>query len=192
MVSVFFIKGVFFIRRTTFQDRRTQQAPINENIQAKEVRLIGADGAQIGVVTIDEALIKAQEAILDLVEINASSDPPVCKILDYGKYLYEIKKQKAAAKKKQLHIQIKEIKFRPGTESGDYDVKLRNLKRFLAEGNKTKVSLRFRGREMVHQSIGLELMKKIQEDLSGEGVVEHMPKMEGRQLIMVIAPRKKN
>ena len=107
MVSVFFIKGVFFIRRTTFQDRRTQQAPINENIQAKEVRLIGADGAQIGVVTIDESLIKAQEAILDLVEINASSDPPVCKILDYGKYLYEIKKQKAAAKKKQLHIQIK-------------------------------------------------------------------------------------
>lgn len=156
------------------------------------MRLIGADGAQIGVVSIDEALIKAQEAILDLVEINATSDPPVCKILDYGKYLYEIKKQKAAAKKKQLHIQIKEIKFRPGTESGDYDVKLRNLKRFLAEGNKTKVSLRFRGREMVHQSIGLKLMKKIQEDLSGEGVVENMPKMEGRQLIMVIAPRKKN
>lgn len=133
----------------------------------------------------------AQEAGLDLVEINATSEPPVCKILDFGKHTYESKKQKAAAKKKQTLIQVKEIKFRPGTEEGDYQVKLRNLIRFLTEGNKAKVSLRFRGREMAHQELGMELMKRVEKDLDELGTVEQYPKMEGRQLIMVIAPKKK-
>ena len=179
------------IRRNSFRDRRPVKAPINENIRAKEVRLIGADGEQVGVVDIRDALSMAEEAGLDLVEINATSEPPVCKILDYGKHQYESKKQKAAAKKKQTLIQVKEIKFRPGTEEGDYQVKLRNLVRFLNEGNKAKVSLRFRGREMAHQELGMELMKRVEKDLEEIGTVEQHPKMEGRQLIMVIAPKKK-
>ena len=184
-------KGDTPIRRTSFRDRRPQKAPINENIRAREVRLIGADGSQIGVVSATEALAKAREAGLDLVEINATSEPPVCKILDYGKHQYELKKQKAAAKKKQVQTQVKEVKFRPGTDHGDYQVKLRNLLRFLTEGNKTKVSLRFRGREMAHQHLGMDLMKRIQEDLVDVGTVEQFPKMEGRQLIMVVAPKKR-
>ncbi len=138
-----------------------------------------------------DALTMAQEAGLDLVEINATSEPPVCKILDYGKHQYETKKQKAAAKKKQVQTQVKEVKFRPGTEDGDYQVKLRNLVRFLTEGNKAKVSLRFRGREMAHQQLGMELMRRVEKDLEEIGTVEQHPKMEGRQLIMVIAPKKK-
>ncbi|MGI9281930.1 MAG: translation initiation factor IF-3 [Endozoicomonas sp.] len=179
------------IRRNSFRDRRPQKAPINENIRAKEVRLIGADGSQVGVVDTRDALSMAQEAGLDLVEINATSEPPVCKILDYGKHQYEQKKQKAAAKKKQVQTQVKEVKFRPGTEDGDYQVKLRNLVRFLTEGNKAKVSLRFRGREMAHQQLGMELMRRVEKDLEELGTVEQHPKMEGRQLIMVIAPKKK-
>ncbi|OHC13293.1 MAG: translation initiation factor IF-3, partial [Pseudomonadales bacterium GWC1_66_9] len=133
------------------QDRKAQpKAPINENISAREVRLIGVDGEQIGIVSIDEALRVAEEAKLDLVEISADAVPPVCRIMDYGKHLFEKKKQVAAAKKNQKQVQIKEIKFRPGTEEGDYQVKLRNLVRFLSEGDKAKVSLRFRGREMAH------------------------------------------
>lgn len=153
--------------------------------------MIGAAGDQVGIVDLRDALGMAQEAGLDLVEINATSEPPVCKILDYGKHQYELKKQKAAAKKKQIQTQVKEVKFRPGTEDGDYQVKLRNLIRFLTEGNKTKVSLRFRGREMAHQELGMELMKRVQNDLLEVGAVEQFPKMEGRQLIMVIAPKKK-
>ncbi|WP_257254377.1 MULTISPECIES: translation initiation factor IF-3 [unclassified Endozoicomonas] len=179
------------IRRNSFRDRRPQKAPINENIRAKEVRLIGADGSQVGVVDTRDALSMAQEAGLDLVEINATSEPPVCKILDYGKHQYEQKKQKAAAKKKQVQTQVKEVKFRPGTEEGDYQVKLRNLVRFLTEGNKAKVSLRYRGREMAHQQLGMELMNRVEKDLEEIGTVEQRPKMEGRQLIMVIAPKKK-
>lgn len=179
------------IRRNSFRDRRPQKAPINENIRAKEVRLIGAEGDQVGIVDLRDALTMAQEAGLDLVEINATSEPPVCKILDYGKHQYELKKQKAIAKKKQVQTQVKEVKFRPGTEDGDYQVKLRNLVRFLTEGNKTKISLRFRGREMAHQELGMELMKRVQTDLLEVGTVEQFPKMEGRQLIMVIAPKKK-
>ncbi|WP_263322566.1 translation initiation factor IF-3 [Endozoicomonas sp. Mp262] len=179
------------MRRNSFRDRRPQKAPINENIRAKEVRLIGAEGDQVGIVDLRDALTMAQEAGLDLVEINATSEPPVCKILDYGKHQYELKKQKAAAKKKQVQTQVKEVKFRPGTEDGDYQVKLRNLVRFLTEGNKAKVSLRFRGREMAHQELGMELMKRVQNDLLEIGTVEQFPKMEGRQLIMVIAPKKK-
>ena len=174
------------------QDKRTQpKAPINENITAREVRLIGADGQQIGVVSIDEALRAAEEAKLDLVEISADAVPPVCRIMDYGKHLFEKKKQAAAAKKNQHQQQIKEIKFRPGTEEGDYQVKLRNLVRFLNEGDKAKVSLRFRGREMAHQELGMELLKRVETDLAELGIVEQHPKLEGRQLMMVIAPKKR-
>ena len=174
------------IKREMRQDKRAApKAPINENISAREVRLIGADGEQVGIVSIDE------EAKLDLVEISADAVPPVCRIMDYGKHLFEKKKQVAAAKKNQKQIQVKEVKFRPGTEEGDYQVKLRNLVRFLSDGDRAKVSLRFRGREMAHQELGMELLKRVEGDLAEYGSVEQHPKMEGRQLIMVIAPKKK-
>ncbi|AFJ01535.1 Translation initiation factor 3 [Methylophaga frappieri] len=137
------------------------------------------------------ALELADEADLDLVEIAPQATPPVCRIMDYGKYLFEANKQKAIAKKKQKQIQVKEIKFRPGTEEGDYQVKLRNLTRFLEDGNKTKVSLRFRGREMAHQDLGLKLLERVAEDLQDLSTVEQRPKKEGRQMIMVLAPSKK-
>jgi len=155
------------------------------------VRLIGSDGQQIGVVSIEEARRVADEAKLDLVEIAADAQPPVCRIMNYGKFLFEKKKQAAAAKKNQHQQQIKEIKFRPGTDEGDYQVKLRNLVRFLADGDKAKVSLRFRGREMAHQELGMELLKRVEADLAEYGAVEQHPKMEGRQLLMVIAPKKR-
>ena len=149
------------------------------------------DGAQLGVVSLKEALAKAEEVDLDLVEISPGASPPVCRIMDYGKYLFEANKQKNLAKKKQKQIQVKEIKFRPGTEEGDYQVKLRNLIRFLEEGNKTKVSLRFRGREMAHQDLGLKLLRRVAEDLKELSTIESHPKKEGRQMIMVLAPSKK-
>ena len=181
------------IKREMRQDKRAApKAPINENISAREVRLIGADGEQVGIVSIDEALRIAEEAKLDLVEISADAVPPVCRIMDYGKHLFEKKKQVAAAKKNQKQIQVKEVKFRPGTEEGDYQVKLRNLVRFLENGDKAKVTLRYRGREMAHQEIGMELLKRVEADLAELGGVEQFPKMEGRQLTMVIAPKKKN
>ena len=174
------------------QDRKAaQRPPINENITAREVRLIGPDGEQVGVVSIQEALSAAEEAKLDLVESSPDATPPVCRIMDYGKHIFEKKKQQAAARKNQKQIQIKEIKFRPGTEEGDYQVKLRNLIRFLSDGDKAKVSLRFRGREMAHQELGMELLKRVEADLIEYGTVEQHPKMEGRQLMMVIAPKKK-
>ena len=174
------------------QDRKAaQRPPINENITAREVRLIGPDGEQVGVVSIQEAIAAAEEAKLDLVEISPDAAPPVCRIMDYGKHIFEKKKQQAAARKNQKQIQIKEIKFRPGTEEGDYQVKLRNLIRFLSDGDKAKVSLRFRGREMAHQELGMELLKRVENDLLEYGTVEQHPKMEGRQLMMVIAPKKK-
>ena len=180
------------IKREMRNDKRTApKAPINENISAREVRLIGADGEQIGIVSIDEALRIADEAKLDLVEISADAQPPVCKVMDYGKHLFEKKKLANEAKKNQKQIQIKEIKFRPGTEEGDYQVKLRNLVRFLTDGDKAKISLRFRGREMAHQELGMELLKRVEADLAEYGTVEQHPKMEGRQLMMVIAPKKK-
>ena len=150
-----------------------------------------ADGEQIGVVSIAEALQAAVAAKLDLVEIASDADPIVCKILDYGKHIFEAKKDKAAAKKKQRRTQVKEMKFRPGTEEGDYQVKLRNLTRFLEDGDKAKVSLRFRGREMAHQHLGMELVNRIRKDLEEFGTVEQEPKMEGRQIVMVLAPVKK-
>ena len=136
-------------------------------------------------------MLAAEEAKLDLVEISADAQPPVCRLMDYGKHLFEKKKLAAVAKKNQHQQQIKEIKFRPGTEDGDYQVKLRNLIRFLTEGDKAKVSLRFRGREMAHQELGMELLKRVEADLAEYGAVEQHPKMEGRQLMMVIAPKKR-
>ena len=164
---------------------------INENIEADQVRLIAADGEQLGIVSIEEAREASAEAKLDLVLISPEAEPPVCKIMDYGKFLFDIKKQKAANKKKQRRIHVKEIKFRPGTEEGDYQVKLRNLIRFLEDGDKAKVSLRFRGREMAHQHLGQGLVDRIKEDLVEYGTVEQEPKMEGRQIVMVLTPVKK-
>jgi translation initiation factor IF-3 len=155
------------------------------------VRLIGADGGQVGVVSRSEALEAASRAGLDLVLIAPDAEPPVVKVMDYGKHLFEQKKTKAAQRKKQKQIQVKEMKFRPGTEEGDYQVKLRNLRRFLEDGDKAKVSLRFRGREMVHPEIGMKLMNRIEADLEDIGQVEAQPKFEGRQVIMVLAPSKK-
>jgi len=155
------------------------------------VRLIGATGEQVGIVPIADALKAAQEAKLDLVEIAPDADPVVCKNIDYGKHIFEAKKDKAAARKKQRRMQVKEMKFRPGTEEGDYQVKLRNLTRFLTDGDKAKVTLRFRGREMAHQELGMDLLKRIEADLAEIGSVEMFPKMEGRQLTMVIAPNTK-
>lgn len=155
------------------------------------MRLIGADGTQLGVVSLREALATAEESELDLVEISPDAAPPVCKIMDYGKFLFEQKKQKAEQKKKQHRVQVKEIKFRPGTEDGDYQVKLRNLIRFLEEGDKAKITLRYRGREMAHQELGMEMLKRIEADLVDYGAVEQFPKMEGRQLTMVMGPKKK-
>jgi translation initiation factor IF-3 len=164
---------------------------INEHIEASEVRLVLEDGQQKGVVTIEEARAVAAEAKLDLVLIAPEAEPPVCKIMDYGKHIFDLKKQKAASKKKQRKTQLKEIKFRPGTEEGDYQVKLRNLIRFLTDGDKAKVSLRFRGRELAHQHLGMDLMNRIRKDLEEYGAVEQEPKMEGRQIVMVLGPTKK-
>ena len=164
---------------------------INEEIRASKVRLIGPTGEQIGVVNTNDALVAARENDLDLVLIAESSDPPVAKIMDFGKRLYEEKKAKAAAKKKQHQLQVKEIKFRPGTDIGDYQVKLRNLVRFLEDGDKAKVTIRFRGREMAHQELGMQMLERLERDLEEHGVVEARPKLEGRQMIMVFAPKKK-
>ncbi|MBT8140378.1 MAG: translation initiation factor IF-3 [Gammaproteobacteria bacterium] len=169
----------------------SKRATINEAIDAKEVRLIDADGEQVGVVPLEDALTGAREGSLDLVQLAGDSDPLVCKIMDYGKHLFDLKKKRAASKKKQKQTQLKEIKFRPGTEEGDYKIKLRNLTRFLEAGDKAKVTLRFRGREMAHQEIGMALLKRVEADLAELGNVEQFPKMEGRQMSMVIAPKKK-
>lgn len=153
-----------------------------------EVRLVGADGEQIGIVSTEEAQKMAEDAELDLVEVAPNAEPPVCRLMDYGKYLFEESKKRHAAKKKQKQIQVKEVKFRPGTDEGDYRVKLRNLVRFLEAGDKVKVTLRFRGREMAHQELGRKLLKRVEQDLEEYGAVEQFPKMEGRQMIMVMAP----
>jgi len=169
---------------------RSKKPAINDQIEAKEVRLIKSNGEQAGIVGIDEALSAAQSESLDLVAIAGDADPIVCKIMDYGKHVFEAKKAKAAARKKQKQQQIKEMKFRPGTEQGDYDIKLRAIKRFIEHGDKAKISLRYRGREMAHQELGMEMMKRIEVDLEDMAVVEQYPKMEGRQLLMVLAPKK--
>ena len=152
---------------------------------------MASDGSQVGVVTLQEALDAAQKESLDLVEISPDAEPPVCKIMDYGKHVFDIKKKVALQKKKQKQTQGKEMKFRPGTDQGDYDIKLRNLVRFLENGDKAKVTLRFRGREMAHQELGMAMMKRVEADLVELAQVEQYPKMEGRQMIMVLAPRSK-
>nr|WP_237332767.1 translation initiation factor IF-3 [Zobellella iuensis] len=164
---------------------------MNEEIRLKEVRLVGLEGEALGIVSITEALEAAAGAGVDLVEISPNAEPPVCRIMDYGKFLYEKSKATKEQKKKQKQIQVKEIKFRPGTDEGDYQVKLRNLIRFLEEGNKAKVTLRFRGREMAHQELGFDLLNRIKADLDELAVVEAFPKLEGRQAVMVLAPKKK-
>ncbi|HNX70212.1 translation initiation factor IF-3 [Rivihabitans pingtungensis] len=164
---------------------------INGEITAREIRLVGSEGEQLGIVTLRDALERAEEAELDLVEIAPTAQPPVCKLMDYGKFKYQESKKKHEAKLKQKQIQVKEVKFRPGTDDGDYNVKLRNLIRFLTDGDKAKITLRFRGREMAHQDIGLALLKRVEADLIEVGTVEQFPKLEGRQMVMMIGPKKK-
>ena len=155
------------------------------------MRVIGSDGEMVGVLTRDEALAMAEEAGLDLVEIQPTADPPVCRIMDYGKFKFEAQKKANAAKKKQKIVEIKELKFRPTTDDGDYNIKLRNLRRFLEEGDKVKVNIRFKGREMSHQELGLEMAKRIEADLADEVIIEQRARLEGRQMIMMVAPKKK-
>ncbi len=170
---------------------KSEETRINEKITAREVRLIDENGKQVGVVPIDSALQQAYNAELDLVEISAGKGGSVCKIMNYGKHRYQQQKKQAEAKKKQKQIQIKEVKFRPGTDVGDYQVKLRNLIRFLGDGDKVKITIRFRGREMAHQELGRDLLVRIEKDLVEYGVVEQRPNMMGRQMTMVMAPIKK-
>jgi translation initiation factor IF-3 len=162
---------------------------VNDAIDVPNVRLIGAEGENIGVVTHAEAMGHANDAGLDLVEISPNADPPVCKILDYGKFKYEARKKKNEAKKKQKVIDVKEIKLRPNIDKHDYDVKMRNMRRFLDDGDKVKVTLRFRGREMAHQELGFDVLKRVKVDTDAIAKVELEPKMEGRQMVMVISPR---
>ncbi len=153
--------------------------------------MIGHDGEQIGIVSLDEAMEAAIDADMDLVEIVPNAEPPVCRVMDYGKFVFEQKKQQQAAKKKQKQVHVKEVKFRPGTGEGDYQVKLRNLVRFLSDGDKAKVTMRFRGREHAHRELGLEMLQRIESDLAEYGQVEQQPQMEGRQMVMVLTPKKK-
>ncbi|PJE28562.1 translation initiation factor IF-3 [Pseudooceanicola marinus] len=176
--------------------RRPHNAPptrdtgprVNDRIRAPEVRLIGAEGENVGVVPPARALAMAEEAGLDLVEISPNATPPVCKIMDFGKFKYEQQKRESEARKKQKIIEVKEVKFRPNTDQHDYEVKMRNVIKFLEKGDKVKVTLRFRGREMAHQNLGRELLERVAEDVKELGKVENMPKMEGRQMVMMIGP----
>ena len=163
----------------------------NQEIRVPRVRVIGSDGEMIGVLTRDEALSMAEDEGLDLVEIQPTADPPVCRIMDFGKFKFEQQKKAHAARRKTKQVEIKELKFRPTTEVGDYDIKLRNLKRFLEEGDKVKVTVRFKGREMAHQELGEAMVKRIQRDIVEEAVIESFPRFEGRQMVMMIAPKKK-
>lgn len=155
------------------------------------MRLISPTGEQLGIVSIQEAVKLSDEYDVDLVEIAPTAKPPVCKLMDFGKYKYEQSKKRDEQRKKQKQVQVKEIKFRPGTDEGDYNIKMRNITRFLTDGDKVKVTLRFRGREMAHQHLGADLLKRIQSDLAEVGTVEQFPKMEGRQMVMMVAPKKK-
>jgi translation initiation factor IF-3 len=194
---------VYFPAREFFHNTRTEpiarrphNAPpprdtgprVNDRIRAPEIRLIGPNGENLGVVPPGKALEAAETVGLDLVEISPNANPPVCKIMDFGKYKYEQQKRESEAKKKQKVIDVKEVKFRPNTDQHDYDVKMRNVMKFLEKGDKVKVTLRFRGREMAHQNLGRELLQRVAEDVKEVGKVENMPKMEGRQMIMMIGP----
>nr|WP_299549158.1 translation initiation factor IF-3 [uncultured Tateyamaria sp.] len=183
-------------QRTTTIARRPHNAPpqrdtgprVNDKIRASEIRLIGADGENVGVVTPARAMDMAEDVGLDLVEISPNASPPVCKIMDFGKFKYETQKREAEARKKQKIIEVKEVKFRPNTDTNDYDVKMRNVFKFLENGDKVKVTLRFRGREMAHQNLGRELLERVAEDTKEIGKVENFPRMEGRQMVMMIGP----
>ncbi|MCB1367065.1 MAG: translation initiation factor IF-3 [Rhodobacteraceae bacterium] len=177
--------------------RRPHNAPptrdtgprVNERIRSSEIRLIGADGENVGLTTPEHGMKLAQEAGLDLVEISPNATPPVCKVMDFGKFKYETQKRESEARKKQKTIEIKEIKFRPNTDTHDYEVKMRSVVKFLENGDKVKVTLRFRGREMAHQNLGLALLHRVADDVEEIGKVENMPKLEGRQMVMMIGPR---
>ena len=170
----------------------TEKKPrVNDEIRSHEVRLIDAEGRQLGVVSIHEAKKISEESGLDLVEVSPEAKPPVCRVMDYGKYKFQLSKRKAAARKKQKQIQIKEIKLRPVTEAADYQVKLRNIIKFLENGDKAKITVRFRGREMSHPELGMQLLEKMMKELEEHGVVEQFPRFEGRQIVMVLGPKKK-
>ncbi|NSX55609.1 translation initiation factor IF-3 [Parasulfitobacter algicola] len=179
--------------------RRPHNAPpvretgprVNDRIRSNEIRLIGAEGENVGVVTPERAMEMADEVGLDLVEISPNATPPVCKIMDFGKFKYETQKKEAEARKKQKIIEVKEVKFRPNTDTHDYEVKMRNVFKFLENGDKVKITLRFRGREMAHQNLGRELLERVAEDTKEHGKIENMPKMEGRQMVMMIGPMPK-
>ena len=180
------------IKNVNNRDNRRDMGPrINKRITAKTVQVISGDGQNLGIMQTSDAIQMAADSGLDLVELNGSATPPVAKIMDFGKYKYEQAKKRDEARKKQKQIQIKEIKFRPGTDDGDYNIKMRNIRRFLADGDKVKVTLRFRGREMAHQHLGVQLLKRVEEELTEEAQVEQFPKMEGRQMVMMLAPKKK-
>ncbi|MCB2037636.1 MAG: translation initiation factor IF-3 [Burkholderiaceae bacterium] len=179
---------------TNFRDRRQREERahrLNREINVPEVRLNGPENEPLGIVSIQEALRMAGDLDVDLVEIAATASPPVCRLMDYGKFKYQEQKKAAEAKAKQTVIEIKEVKFRPGTDEGDYQIKMRNIRRFLAEGDKVKVTLRFRGREITHQELGLDLLNRIRDELADAILVEQFPKLEGRQMIMMIAPARK-
>jgi len=179
---------------TEYRDRRHREERkhrLNREIMAPEVRLSGVENEPLGVVNINDALRMAGELDVDLVEIAATANPPVCRLMDYGKFKYQEQKKAAEAKAKQTVIEIKEIKFRPGTDEGDYNIKMRNVRRFLSEGDKCKITLRFRGREITHQDLGMALLNRIRDDLGDLILVEQFPKLEGRQMIMMIAPGRK-
>ncbi len=178
----------FFDRRTRNDERKHR---LNREIMAPEVRLNGIENEPLGIVSIQEALRLAGEADVDLVEVAATADPPVCRLMDYGKFKFQEQKRQHEAKLKQKVVSVKEVKFRPGTDDGDYNIKLRNLTRFLEEGDKTKITLRFRGREMAHQEIGVRMLERLKADLEPYAQVEQFPKMEGRQMVMMLAPKKK-
>ena len=186
----------FIYKRTIAIARRPHNAPpsretgprINERINNPEIRLIGAEGENVGLVSPNRGIEMAEAVGLDLVEISPNANPPVCKIMDFGKFKYEQQKRESEARKKQKIIEVKEVKFRPGTDINDYDVKMRNVYKFLANGDKVKITLRFRGREMAHLNLGRELLERVADDVQESGKVENMPKMEGRQMIMMIGP----
>jgi translation initiation factor IF-3 len=188
----FCVAGLFCF---SFSEEPAIAAPkrnrVNNEITAYEVRLIDADGNQVGILNLAEAQNRATEAGLDLVEIVPNAEPPVCRLMDFGRFLFDQKKRKTEAKKKQKQVQVKEVKFRPGTDEGDYQVKLRNLTRFLNDGDKAKVTMRFRGREHAHRDLGLKLLRRVESDLTAISAVEQQPQMEGRQMVMVLGPRKK-
>ncbi|MGH8129023.1 MAG: translation initiation factor IF-3 [Gammaproteobacteria bacterium] len=169
------------------QDKQVRR---NEEITASQVRVVTVDGEQAGIMTIEAAVAAAYEQSMDLVEVAPNSEPPVCRIMDYGRFVFEQNKKQHASRRKQKQMQVKEIKFRPGTEEADYQIKLKRLLKFLEDGDKTKVSLRFRGREMLHQDLGRQLLARVREDLDEVATVEQMPRLEGRQMVMMLAPKR--